>query len=599
MTKSNKQKASKAPSVPIWATLKALYRKFRPAVLAQGGLILIAFLLVIVAVGFRLAEPWPLKFVFDGLMSSDATTGITLLDQLDWQTELSVLIGAFVFIVVAHTGLTFLSKMAMALAFRRMLSRIRSEIFDHLLHMSVLNHHKYGKGDLSNRVTVDIDRLRLAGTNNAINLIVNVLTMACMLGVMFWVNWQLALIALITVPLFQLLTGLLMPQITANSLAFRTSDGTLASETVYATSAVDTIQGMMLFDRAQSVLDRGSEENLILGMRNTVLKTILRQSVMVLFALVIGLLVWRGALLVGSGAITIGDLIIFMSYLREGMEKPMVRFSSNLADIGRAAASGERLLSLFKEELVPQSGSRSLKQPVRGEIHFDNVHFAYPGGPPVLDGVNFTLNPGERVAIIGASGSGKSTLISLLLRLYDPQSGKITFDGVNLTDLSREALTSALVPVFQDSALFADTIYENLTLGQKQVPNAALDFILEATASKDFIDKLDGGINHKLQSNGGTLSGGQAQRIGIARALLRMPNVLLLDEPTSALDPASRAAVLRCFFGPSRSISILMITHDSSDLKHFDRVYRLEAGRLRDITPPARLVEKTAITAVS
>lgn len=599
MTKSSKNKASKRPSVPIWATLKALYGKFRPAILAQGGLITVAFVLVLVAVGFRIAEPWPLKFVFDGLMSPDATTGIGALDRLEWQTELAVLIGAFVFVVVAHTGLTFLSKMAMALAFRRMLSRIRSEIFDHLLRMSVLNHHKYGKGDLSNRVTVDIDRLRLAGTNNAINLVVNVLTMACMLAVMFWVNWQLALIALVAVPLFQLLTRLLIPQITANSLAFRASDGSLASETVYATSAVDTIQGMMLFDRAQTVLDRGSEENLILGMRNTVLKTILRQSVMVLFALVIGLLVWRGALLVGSGTITLGDLIIFMSYLREGMEKPMVRFSSNLADIGRAAASGERLLSLFREARGPEGGTRVLQQPVRGKVQFKDIHFSYPDGPPVLKGVNFTLNPGERVAIVGASGSGKSTLISLLLRLYDPQSGQISFDGVNIQELDRKALTSAVVPVFQDSALFADTIRENLTLGREKVPDGAIDFILQATASKTFVEQLDGGLNHKLKSNGGTLSGGQTQRLGIARALLRLPNVLLLDEPTSALDPDSRDAVLRCIMGPSRSTSILMITHDNSDLENFDKVYRLEEGRLRLITPPARLVDETAIKAVS
>lgn len=584
-------KASDKPApVPIWATLKALYHRFRPAILAQGGLIAAALVLVLGAVGFRLAEPWPLKFVFDGLMAPDQATGLDLLDRLDWSVELSLLIGAFVTIVLAHTGLTFLSKMAMALAFKRLLSRVRSAVFDHLLHMSVLSHHGYGKGDLSNRVTVDIDRLRLAGTNNAINLIVNVLTMVGMLLVMLWLNWQLALIALIAVPLFQLLTRRLMPQITGNARAFRASDGVLASETVHATTAIQTIQGMDLFARAQARLDENSAENLRLGMRSTILKTVLRQAVTVLFAAVIGLLLWRGAVLVGAGALTPGDLIIFMAYLREGMEKPMIRFSANLAEIGRGAASGQRLLSLLEAPRAPAPGSVTPQASDRAEIRFENVRFAFPGGPTVLDGVSFTLRPGERVAITGPSGSGKSTLIGLLLRLYEPASGRITLNGIDIAHLSRDALMQAVAPVFQSPDLFNGTVRENLILGRDDIPEAALDLVLAGSASNDFVATLTGGLDHRLQAGGDSLSGGQAQRLSLARAFLRGANVLLLDEPTSALDPASRDQVMATLVAPSHAVSVLMITHDSAGLEQFDRVLRLEDGQLTDVSAPVRLV---------
>ena len=573
--------------VAIIATFTALYRRFKPAVKSQWGLVFGAALLVLTAVGARLAEPWPLKFIFDGLMEPGADTGIPTLDRLDWPVELAVLIAAFVAVVLAHSGLTFLSKMAMALAFRRMLARVRSDVFDHILRMSVLRHSDYGKGDLSNHVTVDIDRLRLAGTNNAINLASNVLTMVGMLVVMFWVNWQLALIASISVPLFHLLTGTLMPRITSNSRAFRVSDGDIASETVHATTAVATVQGMSLGDRVREGLDRQSDVNLALGMRSTILKTVLRQAVLVLFAVVIGLLVWRGALLVGAGAITAGDLIIFMAYLRDGMEKPMVRFSANLAELGRAAASGERLLSLLDEPQGPTGGPLPAPGAIRGAIRFDDLSFGYPDGPLLLDKLKLEIRPGEKVAIIGASGSGKSTLIGLLLRLYDPVAGSIRLDGKDLRGYRRDALSQTFAPVFQETALFAHTLRENLTFGAPRISDDEIWDVLHAVRADEFVAGLDGGLDHRLPVGGGTLSGGQAQKLGLARALLLRAPVLLLDEPTSALDPESRTKVMSGLLSPSQPASVLMITHHGDGLSEFDRVYRLAAGELRPVTMQA------------
>ncbi|MEO0763967.1 MAG: ABC transporter ATP-binding protein, partial [Pseudomonadota bacterium] len=306
-----------------------------------------------------------------------------------------------------------------------------------MLRMSVLRHQHHASGDLANRLTVDIDRLRLAGTNNAINLAVNLLTMAGMLVVMLWLNWQLALIALAALPAFHLLTARMMALILEQSRRFRASDGALAGEAVHAAGAAQAIQGLSLYAPIAAVFGRGSERNLALGMRSAILKTVLRQSVTVLFAVCIGLLVWRGAVLVEAGAITPGDLIIFMAYLREGMEKPMIRFSANLAELGRGAASGERLLALLDEPAEPEAETEAAVPPRRGVIRFEDVSFGYPGRPLVLDGASFSLAPGERVAIVGPSGGGKSTVIALLLRLVEPAGGRITIDGVDIAAMGR------------------------------------------------------------------------------------------------------------------------------------------------------------------
>lgn len=567
-------------SLSINKTFVRLFRRFRGAICAQLLLLSAALVTVFLAVGFRLAEPWPLKYVFDSLMGEGAT-GFAFLDNLATEQLFGVLLGGFLAIVVAHTGLAFLAKLAMAEAFRRILAHVRRETFDHLMRMSILTHHGYRAGDLANRLTVDIDRLRLVCTNNAINLIVNVLTMAGMLGVMLWVNWQLALIAAISLPLFQLLTHILMPRIIAVSRRFRASDGALSSEAVASANAIQTIQGLQLHKDVVSNFERTSALNLTLGLHNTVLKTILRQLVVIVFGLTIALLLWRGAALVSAGALTPGDLIIFLSYLREGLEKPMVRFSANLTEIGRGAASGERLLTLLNEPHGANDGPKVLKQaPERGSIRFDNVSFGYPEGPMLLDRINLAISPGERIAILGASGSGKSTLIGLLLRLYAPDSGRVFVDDKDVRLYEVEALRKGIATVFQETALFRMTLRENLTFGGQDVSDQEVLEALVAARTTDFVANLSDGLDHALDEEGRTLSGGQRQRLGLARALLRQAPILVLDEPTSALDQISRTEIEASTFGAKRDQTVILITHHCDRLDLFDRVYNLENGRL-------------------
>ena len=562
-------------------SLGRLWRRFRHHVWQQYRLIAAAAFGVLVAVAFRLAEPWPLKYIFDGLLG-DGSTGVSTLDNLSPSVLAAILVGAFLCIVLMHTGATFLSKLAIAVAFKHIMARVRSDVFAHLQRMSLLRHHSYGVGDLANRLSVDIDRIRLAGTNNAINLVVNVLTMFGMSLVMLWVNWKLALIALTAIPLFYVLSSKMTRIIANNARRFRASDGALSSQAVEAIGSVKTVQGLSLYSPIEEELSKSSVENLRLGTRGTILKAALKQSVTVLFAACLAVVVWQGVLLVQAGEITPGDLIVFMAYLREAMEKPMLKFSNNLAEIARGIASGERLLACLDEEQEPTDRpGASTVPPGKGEIVFDNVSFRYPGGPLILDKVSCTVRRGERVAIVGPSGGGKSTILALLLRLYEPQGGRILVDGRDIRDYTRQALRASIATVFQESVVFGMTVRDNLLIGNPDAGDAAIWEALELAAAHRFVDALDGRLDAELAAGGRNLSGGQRQRLGIARAALRMSPILLLDEPTSALDEESRGCVEQAIARLSARATVLMITHDLDSLDDFDRVFELRKGVLR------------------
>ena len=301
-----------------------------------------------------------------------------------------------------------------------------------------------------------------------------------------------------------------------------------------------------------------------------------------LFAACLAVVIWQGVLLVQAGAITPGDLIVFMAYLRQAMEKPMLKFSNNLAEIARGIASGERLLACLDEEQEPKDRpGASTVPPGKGEIVFDNVSFRYPGGPLILDRVSFTVRRGERVAIVGPSGGGKSTILGLLLRLYEPEEGRILVDGQDIRSYTRKALRASISTVFQESVVFGMTVRDNMLVGNPEASDTAIWSALELAAADRFVDALEGKLDAELAAGGRNLSGGQRQRLGIARAALRMSPILLLDEPTSALDEESRRWVDQAIAQLTATATVLLITHDLDSIDGFDKVFELRQGVLR------------------
>lgn len=575
--------------IGIARSIGRLLHRFGRNIAKRWFLITAALFFILVSVGFRLLEPWPLKFIVDGLTGADGGA-FFLIAHLPMPTQMGILALAILAIVIIHTGAAYLSKVAIAFAMHRIMGEVRSDLFAHLQRMSLASHRRFNVGDLSNRLSVDVERLRLASTNNAVNFIVNALSLLGMLVIMFWINPELAVIAMASMPVFYFFTGRMTRAIALNAREHRASDGAVSNQAVSALGAVKTIQGLSLERSVGREFDEASETNLRFGTRGTLLKVLMRQGVSVLVAACIALVVWRGALLAQSGAITAGDLIVFLTYLRETMEKPMRRFTENLSEIARAAASGERVLACLDQGVGPvDRAEASAAPPRRGRIRFENVSFQFDGGQAILDNASFEIAAGERVAVVGPSGSGKSTILSLLLRFYEPSAGRILIDGVDIRDYRLSALRGAQACVFQDSVVFNMSIAENLRLCQPDAPKAALWRALRLAGADDFVLEKPGRLDAMVSAQGSDLSGGQRQRLAIARAALMKTPILLLDEPTSALDPESRAAVDKALGELGLGKTVLQITHQTEGLDQFDRVLTLHKGRLTAAPPPAAL----------
>jgi ATP-binding cassette, subfamily B, bacterial len=571
--------AETAHTVPAGAW--RMLRVFWPYVRRQWAIVGAASLALLAEVVLRLAEPWPLKIVFDYVLVPGAPADVPALPLVGQPGPMTLVVLASVS-AVALIGLralaSFSHRVGFALAGNRVCRELREALFRHVQRLPIAFHTRARGGDLLLRVIGDAGMLRDVTVTAAMPLAGNVLVFASMVGMMIWLRWDLALLALAPAPLFFRSGRTTARRITEVSRRHRRIESALATTASEAIGAIRTVQALSLEPRFSAAFRAQGDKGLKDGAKGTRLAARLERSTDLLVGGATALVLLYGAHLVLRGRLTPGDLLVFLAYLKSAF-KPMQDLAKYTGRIAKARAAAERIVDVLalEPEVRDRPGARPLAD-VRGAIRFEQVGFGYDDRHPVLHGIDFEVLPGERVALVGPSGTGKSTVAGLLIRLYDPTLGRVLVDGHDVREVTLESLRTQVATVFQDSPLFAGTIAENIAMA---MPDATDGAILEAASlagALEFIERLPQGFDTPVGERGLTLSQGQRQRLALARAAVRRAPIFVLDEPTAGLDEDNQRVVAHAIDALARGRTMLVITHDLTLAARADRVLYMERG---------------------
>ena len=482
----------------------------------------------------------------------------------------------------------------------RVVADLRAQVFRHLATLGPAFYETTHSGEVMSRLTADTTQIKSAAGSSLSQALRNLIMLAGTLAMMVVTSPALSALALAAIPLivFPLLAyGRAVQRLS------RAAQDRLADASAYAADNLGAVRAMVAFGQESAVAGRfaAAVEAAFAAAKARLLARAGLTAIAI--ALVVGSIVgvlWFGARMVVAGSMTGGQLGQFVLYavLAGGA---LAELSEVWGELASAAGAAERMMELLDTPPLvrPPARPRAMPQPPRGTVELRNVHFVYPARPDVsaLNGISFSIAKGETVALVGPSGAGKSTIFNLVLRFYDPQSGQVLVDGLAVDEVDPQALRSRIALVPQETALFDDTVLENIRYGR---PDAGIEEVRRAAVAAHadaFVLALPDGYNTRLGERGVTLSGGQRQRIALARAVLRDAPVLLLDEATSALDAENEAAVQRALDRVTENRTTLVIAHRLATVQRADRILVLDHGRIVEEGRHGELVRRGGLYA--
>jgi ATP-binding cassette, subfamily B, bacterial len=552
---------------------REVFRRMRPYM----GRLVFAIMTVLSASAIEVLKPWPLKIVIDNVLRG-APLGNAWLSNF---SKSGLLIGACLSLVAIYVtlGLLTISTNYITISIgQRMVNDIRAQMFEHLQRLSLSFHRRREVGDLMVRIAYDSVSLQTLAMNGVFQNLAAAVMLALMFIVMMRMDVVLTLTALAVVPILLALIAAISRRIDRLSTSARVKESRLFTVAHQALAAIHVVQAFTREGESYREFVKSSSESLEETLRVYIFQTIYAGAVSVLIAGGTALVIYIGALHVLNGILTIGDLIIFTSYLAS-LYQPVNQIFQTYGLIESAKAGLRRCLELLQvePEIRDRPGAQPLTRP-RGEIEFDNVVFGYDPANPVLKGISFTARAGEAIAIVGPSGAGKTTMASLVARFYEPQSGAVRIDGRDTRDLTLASLRRSIAMVLQPPLVLAATIRSNIALGRASATSRETVDAAVAARLGPLIGKLPGGIDEIVGPGGHTLSEGEAQRVTIARALLKDAPILIMDEPTSALDSETESLVLAAVQTAMRGRTTLVIAHRLSTIQNADRILVLRDG---------------------
>ncbi|HUM16881.1 MAG TPA: ABC transporter ATP-binding protein [Candidatus Nitrosotalea sp.] len=545
------------------------------------GRILWALLQVCLISAFELLKPWPIKLIIDSVLGGEPLPA-------GWGGNLTpggLLLAACAALVAIYAALgavTVLNNYTTISIGQRMVRDLRSDLYAHLHRLSMAFHSRAQAGDLLYRVTADTFALQALTMNCLFPATTALIMLGGMTAIMLHLDWELTLLALGVCPLLLLTIGRLNRRIGVAAGEMRERESEVYGVVQRAMAAMRVIQAFTREAEEHRRFMSASERSLAAGLRLYTLQTFYSGVVNVVIALGTAAVVWVGARHVLDNTLTVGSLVVFMSYLAS-LYGPINNMFQVYGLAQSAQVGVQRVLDVLDVERDLIDGTRTF--PIggaRGEVEWQDVEFGYASGAPVLHDVSLRVAAGQRVAVVGATGAGKSTLLSLLPRFYDPTRGRVLIDGIDAREYRLESLRSQVAMVLQPPLLFPVSIRENIAFGR---PDARIEEIVAAAKAArihDMVARLPHGYDSAVGEQGVTLSEGEKQRLTIARAILRDSPILILDEPTSALDPVTEGLIIEALERLQAGRTTFIIAHRLSTVRMADIIVVIKDGRIAE-----------------
>ena len=542
------------------------------------------------------ASPWPLKFIVDNVIGRKPYGGwlsrqVSLLLHND-PILLSVFFVAMIVLLALLGGvMTFAYGYLQGMIQEKTTFALRSHVFAHLQSLSLEYHDQSRSGELIARVTKDAANVMDALVHTTGEVVLNLLNFVGVAAAMFLINWRFSFIALAYAPVLYLLFKEFRRKIRAAAEAERSEDGEILNVTHETISAIRVVKAFGREDQEQRRFEEHGTARLHAGLRSALWESSFEPIIDVIKAVGLATVVLYGAYSVFHGSLTVGELLVFVSYLAT-FYNPLKRFSKLAGMLQVGAVSSGRLAQLLdtRQAVQDDPGAEPIGRAL-GEVEFSWVSFSYKNSTlPALEDLSFVAQQGQKIAIIGATGAGKSTLANLLMRFYDPTSGAVLLDGMDVRSITLDSLRKQFALVPQEPLLFAISVRNNIAYGR---PDASMRRIIEAATSAnahEFIMQLPYGYDTVLTERGGSLSIGQRQRLAIARAILQDAPILILDEPTSALDSRTEHAVMKALDRLMQGRTTFIIAHRLSTARSADRILVISDGRLQETGTHAELM---------
>lgn len=522
-----------------------------------------------------------------------------LMTEFSRRDVLSFLCVIALIIIIAKSIVSFLSAWVFVDVGQRMITNLRNALYEHLQQFSFAFFDRQRSGELISRMINDVQIINNFSIKNVVNLVRDLSSVVIFLFIAFMVSVRLSLIVFIFFPPIFLLVGRVVNSLRRHS---KRSQQKIADLTFILQETFSSIRIVKAFAMEEYEVDRFKRDN---NRYRQAITKLQRNSAVIrplsdVMATIVGVaLLWYGGMQIidASTAITTGQFFVFLGALFSTM-KPIKSIGKTMGDLKQGVAAVERVLELFDTPLDIAEAAHPLEiNTLKTTIRFDHVSFAYNLESEVLTDINFEVKKGEIVALVGPSGAGKTTLVDLLPRFYDPTNGAILIDGIDIRQLSLKSLRRLMGIVTQETVLFNDTIFNNITYGLKEIDREQVYEVARAANAHQFIMDFPRGYDAMVGERGVMLSGGQRQRLTIARALLKNPPILIFDEATSSLDSESEYLVQEAIDRLMENRTVFVIAHRLSTIQHADLILVLADGRIVERGAHAELISQAGLYA--